>query len=103
MQPTPTDTDGSVCLLMGKRRIKPLVQDEDTPILRGLGMALINMTVADMQDQRGNMDAAKIAREKASQSIQTVVDRELKQTAFEPRVIPNAEPSYCGLSSFTIP
>lgn len=98
LQPTPTDQDGQTCLLLGKRRIKPLVTDEATPILRGLGTTLINMTTADMFDQLGNPDAATSARAKAQQSIQTVVDRELKQTAYEPQIIPYTEP--CPLSIY---
>lgn len=89
LQPFPDDTiDGTECLVLGKRRIHPLVTDEDTPLLRGIANVLINKTVADWFTRMGNDKGAASAATSAKDSLDVMLAREAKQTANQPRIIP---------------
>lgn len=89
LQPFPDDTiDGTECLVLGKRRIHPLVHDQDTPMLRGIASVLINKTVADWFTRIGNDKGAASAATSAKDSLDVMLDREAKQTANQPRIIP---------------
>lgn len=92
MQPTPVAT---VCLVLGKRRIKPLVQNEDTPMLRDIQGVLIAASSADMFAKAGNDKAATDARSEASNALKVMVDLEVGQGAYSARVVPDIEPSDC--------
>jgi hypothetical protein len=96
--PTPVDSDGTECLILGKRRIKPLLTNEDTPILSGLGNVLIFMATADFLSRAGDEKSALAATQKATSSLQLLIDRATKQSAYEPRVIPYAEGSACDFN-----
>jgi hypothetical protein len=82
------------CLILGKRRIKPLVTDEDTPLLPKIGNALIAAAAADMFAKLGNDKAAADQREKADSAIKILVDVETNQSAFSPQIIPDVSGYY---------
>lgn len=88
LQPTPPAT---VCLALGKRRIKPLVQDEDTPLLRDIQGALIAAASADMFSKVGDKDAAVAARSQADAALKTLVNLETEQGAFSACVVPEVD------------
>jgi len=84
----PANVNGRTCLVLGKRKIRPLVTDEDTPMLRDIQSALIEMTVGDMLAMKGKVKEAQDARAKAASAIQILSDLESKQGASAPRVVP---------------
>lgn len=88
LQPTPTDQDGNKALILGKRRCNPLVTDEDTPILRGIGNILINMTAADMFTVSGNKELAAAMSAKAQGALEILKHKETQQNAFSQRILP---------------
>lgn len=77
------------CLVLGKRKIKPLLSDEDTPLLRGVGNLLISMTIADVTKDQGAID-------KAQMLLKTMVDKEQSQSGIVSRVVPEVE--YIGIN-----
>lgn len=92
LQPTPSSAQ--VCLILGKRRIKPLVTDEDTPLLRDVQATLIAAATADMFMKMGNTTAATDARGQADSALKTLIDLETSQGAYSATVIPYTEPCY---------
>jgi hypothetical protein len=88
LQPAPGVSEAA--LIIGKRRIKPLVSDEDTPMVRKSANALIAAASADLLEQIGK--DSKSARERALAALQVLKDGELRQNARQPRVIPFVEP-----------
>jgi len=90
----PTPSSAKVCLVLGKRKIKPLVTDEDTPILRNIQNVLINAAVADMLDRTGK---GADARKQADSDLKIMVDLETSQGAFTATVVPDAD-GYCDYS-----
>lgn len=92
----PANTTGQNCFVLGKRRITPLVTDEDTPMLRDIENVLIEMSAADLFAKAGNAAAAQDCRAKAESALQTMIDLEVRQGAAAPRVIPTVESDYCG-------
>lgn len=88
LQPAPGVSEAA--LVIGKRRIKPLVSDEDTPMLRKSANALISAASADLLEQMGK--DSKSARERALAALQVLKDGELRQNARQPRVVPFVEP-----------
>ena len=79
-------------LALGKRKMHPLVTDEDTPLLRDIQNVLINAAAADMFVKLGNNDAATAAKAKADAALKTMIDLEQSQSAQSQRVIPYVEP-----------
>lgn len=88
MQPTPVAT---ICLVLGKRRIKPLVSNEDTPMLRDIQGVLIAAASGDMFAKAGNSKAAADAREEANTALKVMVDLETNQGAYSACVVPDVE------------
>lgn len=89
IQPTPTATQ--TCLVLGKRTIKPLVQDEDTPMLRDVQSVLIAAASADMFSKMGNDKAAADARDQAKTSLEGLIKLETQQGAYSACVVPEVE------------
>ena len=81
-------------LVVGKRKITPLVSNEDTPALRNAANVLIYGAVADMFDHMGKPAEAENARKKSAVAMQVLKDGELKQNARQPRVVPSVESYY---------
>lgn len=94
--PRPGDIDGTTCLVLGKRKIRPLLTNEDTPLLRGIGNVLIALATSKMWSKMGNDKAAVTSGEEAKGSLQVMINRETQQTANAPRILPYVEgiPSY---------
>lgn len=90
LQPSP-GTSATV-LVVGKRKINPLVSNEDTPMLRNCANVLIYSSAADMFDHLGKPAEAEVARKKAAMALEVLKDGELRQNAREPRVVPQVEP-----------
>ncbi len=89
LQPTP---EATVCLVLGKRNIKPLVQNEDTPLLRDIQGILIAAASADMFAKMGKDKSASDAREEADSALKIMVDLETNQGAYSACVVPDVEP-----------
>jgi hypothetical protein len=104
LQPTPQTRDGTTVLALGKRRIQPLLTDQDTPILRGIGNILIFAATADWLGRPaalgGDPAAAKSMQDRATAALETLISREVKQAAYAPRVVPYTDgPGYGGDNS----
>lgn len=91
IQPVPSAT---TALVLGKRRIKPLVQSEDTPILRDVQDVLINAAAGDMFAKAGDKDSAASAREAANTALKTLVDLETNQGSYSACVVPEVDGCY---------
>jgi hypothetical protein len=78
---------GSV-LILGKRRVSQLIDDLDSPQLRNISNILINAAAADMFDRLGNDAQATKYSAKTAAQIQTLVDADMKQSAYQPVITP---------------
>ena len=74
--------------------MSPLVAEADTCQLRNVENILINGAAADMLDKIGNAALASTLRNKASASLQLLVDGETNQNAHNSIVVPYTEPSW---------
>jgi hypothetical protein len=97
LQPAPSAS--YVCLVLGKRRIKPLVRDEDTPLLRDIQWALITASTADMFAKLGNDKGAMDFRAQSETAIKSLVELETQQGAFSATVVPDFSGT-CGLNDY---
>ena len=82
------------CLVLGKRKIQPLVTNEDTPMLRQASDALIHAAVGDLAMHLGKTDLAAGARAQAAAAVQTLIDLENNQGANIMQLTPYVEPTY---------
>lgn len=92
-QHTATGQPAQLFLILGKRKMSPLVADEDTCQLRNVENILINGAAADMLDKIGNATLAKTLRDKAAANLQIMMDGETRQNAHNSIVTPYVEPS----------
>jgi hypothetical protein len=99
IQPTPRDEDGVKALICGKRKCKPLVNDNDTPILRGLAHYLISKTCCWLFTKSGDTAMAAKMDAEASTSMSNMISKEISQNAYSTRIIPKVEPMahFCGV------
>jgi hypothetical protein len=76
-------------IVHGKRKVIPLVHDQDKPAIRGCGQALVYMTLSEALPLIGG-DAASAASyaTRAEAAIKTLMDRELKQMSNKSRITP---------------
>jgi hypothetical protein len=93
----PHSTSVHHCLVLGKRAIRPLVQDEDTPAIRNLANYLIHMATSDAYAKSGDKQGAADCKLKADSSLQTLLDLEVRQNSMGTRVIPWVPAPYNGL------
>lgn len=91
LHPTPTAT---TVLILGKRRITPFAQAEDTPLLRDIQDVLINAAAGDMFAKSGDKDSAASARDAANTALETLVDLETNQGAYCAQVVPETDGYY---------
>jgi hypothetical protein len=91
IQLRPTPTANVTCKILCKRKITPLVQDEDTPLLRDIGNVLINLAASDMFAKLGKDKAAADAKTKADGALKTLIDLERNQGANSFQIIPEVE------------
>ena len=90
IQPVP---DATECLVLGKRKINPLVTDSDTPLLTNVSDILIMSAAADVFSKAGVDKSAKDMRDQASGAMNSLVGQETLQGAFSSRIIPDVEVS----------
>ena len=90
MLPIPSIT-GQRVLVLGKRRITPLLSDEDTPIITDCQNILISGAAADLFTKLGNTDQAKVMQWKASAAEKVLVSLNTEQNAYLARFIPSVE------------
>jgi hypothetical protein len=94
--------DTFVALVLGKRAIRPLLTDQDTPIITGAQQVLIAGAAADLFRKLGNNDQATAFMQKASGSTESLKAKNMDQAASAPRFVPQIEPhpyfydTYCG-------
>ena len=69
------------CLVLGKRTIPPLVQDEDTPRIRNIGNYLIHMAMSEAYGKLGNAQGAANCKAKADAALEALLDLDVRQTA----------------------
>ena len=96
----PPNTASETCLVVGKRRLLPLVNDQDTPLLRGAVTYLVNAATANAFMQFGKQAEAQVYQNKADEAKQTLISLEEQQGAKQMRVIPSVEPYSCDDSWF---
>jgi hypothetical protein len=99
LQPTPGTV--SVALILGKRKIKPLVSDEDTPLLRDIQAVLISAASGDMFAKLEKDKAATDARAEAEASLQALIALETQQGAYNACVVPDVDYYGAGYDSWT--
>ena len=76
------------CLVLGKRAIRPLVQDEDTPAIRNIANYLIHSATARAYQKSGNAQGAADCKADAAASLKVLIDLEVQQNTMDFRVIP---------------
>ena len=86
----PADT--FIALVLGKRAIRPLLTDQDTPIITGAQQVLIAAAAADLFRKLGNNDQATAFQQKASGSTDALKAKNMDQAASAPRFVPQIEP-----------
>jgi hypothetical protein len=98
----PPTQDGFTCLVLGKRAIRPLVNDQDTPIITGAQQVLIAAAAADLFRKLEKPELATAMMQKASSSTDVLKAKNLDQAASAPRFVPQVEPrpyfydTFCG-------
>jgi hypothetical protein len=85
------------CLVLGKRVIQPLVQDEDTPAIRNIANYLIHSAVSESYAKLGNVQGATDCKAKADAALQSLLDLEVRQNSVGVRVIPYVSAPWSGL------
>jgi len=78
-------------LVLAKRRIRPLLQDEDTPLLSDIQNVLIYAATSECFTKLKDAPSAADAKGKADAALKTLLDLNTQQGAASPRVIPYAE------------
>ena len=81
------------CLVLGKRAIRPLLTDQDTPIITGVQQVLIAAAAADLFQKLGKPDQATAMQTKADASMKVLVSKNMDQAASAPRFVPQIEPT----------
>lgn len=85
--PGPTDTTGRY-LCYGKRRVLPLVDDGDSPLITGIDNALLAFAQADMLQRQRQYAKSQALLQEATGQMQELLDLERNQMAYLQRVIP---------------
>jgi hypothetical protein len=84
--------EGFTCFVLGKRAIRPLLTDQDTPIITGAQQVLIAAAAADLFQKLEKNDQATAMRQKASGSTEVLKAKNTDQAASAPRFVPQIEP-----------
>jgi hypothetical protein len=79
-------------LVLGKRAIRPLLTDQDTPIITGVQQVLIAAAAADLFQKLEKPDLATVQQQKASASTEVLKAKNTDQAASSPRFVPAIEP-----------
>jgi hypothetical protein len=80
------------CLVLGKRAIRPLLTDQDTPIITGAQQVLIAAAAADLFRKMEKSDMATAMLQKAEGSMAVLKSKNTDQAASAPRFVPQIEP-----------
>jgi hypothetical protein len=78
-------------LVLGKRAIRPLVTDQDTPIITGVQQILIAAAAGDLFRKLEKHDLAAAMLQKASSSTDVLKAKNMDQAASSPRFVPQIE------------
>lgn len=79
------------CLIFAKRKITPLLTDQDTPIITGAEATLIAAAAADTFRKLGQADQATAFQQKADAAAKALQNKNENQQAHEPRFVPEIE------------
>lgn len=85
--------ESSTALVLCKRKIHPLITDEDAPIITGCQNVLIAAAASDIFSKIGNGEQAKQMQDKATAALNSLIRLNTDQNAHAPRFIPEVEPS----------
>lgn len=77
--------------VLGKRRIKPMIEDSDSPELTGIDNALLAFAIGDMWESQRQYGKAQIKFGEGSSMISQMADLERRQSASVIRLVPQAE------------
>jgi len=75
-------------LVLGKGKLLPLLEEQDSPQLGNVSNALIHAAASDMLLRMGQGDQAKAHQEKAGALLALVNDAETKQNSYQPVITP---------------
>lgn len=88
----PAPQQPGYALVLGKRTIRPLLTDQDTPIITGVQQVLIAAAAADLFRKLEKHDLATAMLQKADGSMKVLKDKNTDQAASAPRFVPQVEP-----------
>jgi hypothetical protein len=84
--------DTFTCLILAKRLNRPLLSDQDTPIITGVQQVLIAAAAADVFRKLEKSDQATAMLQKAEGSMAVLKAKNMDQAASSPRFVPQIEP-----------
>ena len=76
--------------IVGKKKIKPMVSNYDTPMVAGIDNVLIHFATGDMLKRSRQFGKAQLEIQQANGLMQVARDQENNQSAKEVRLIPDA-------------
>jgi hypothetical protein len=79
-------------LVLAKRLIRPLLTDQDTPIITGAQQVLIHAAAADLFRKLKDNDSATAMQAKADGAMKALIAKNTDQAASSPRFVPEIEP-----------
>ena len=75
--------------VVGKKKIRPMVSDYDTPMVSGIDNVLIHFATGDMLKRSRQFGKAQLEIQQANSLMQVARDQENNQSAKEVRLIPD--------------
>ena len=75
--------------VLGKKKIRPMVSDYDTPMVSGIDNVLIHFATGDMLKRSRQFGKAQLEIQQANSLMQVARDQENNQSAKEVRLIPD--------------
>jgi hypothetical protein len=75
--------------IVGKKKIRPMVSDYDTPMVSGVDNVLIHFATGDMLKRSRQFGKAQLEIQQANSLMQVARDQENNQSAKEVRLIPD--------------
>jgi hypothetical protein len=86
------------CLVLAKRAIRPLLTDQDSPIITGAQQVLIAASAGDLFQKLEKPDMANVFVQKAGGSLNALKAKDTDQAASAPRFVPQVEPRAYALT-----
>jgi hypothetical protein len=77
--------------VLGKRAIRPLLTDQDSPIIAGAQQVLISAAAGDLFRKLEKHDMASAMLQKASGAMDVLKAKNTDQAASAPRFVPQVE------------